>query len=88
MIEDFQSIDELYKRVLPALRIKKCEFHYFGYSHIFEKDIWNYLSDVKWKMGYHLTLFDIVDDILQLKIDDFIYHKTSYIRNELGSEFL
>ena len=65
MNDEFHSIEELYQRVLPALRTKVHELSKKGFSFVVEKDIWNLLMD-KWKKGKDLTLFDIVDDILKL----------------------
>lgn len=74
MIEEFQTIDELYERVLPALDARVCELKNMGVE-INSDAIWDYLIINKWKNGNNLTLFDIVDDILNtdyLKILDFI----------------
>lgn len=60
---EFNTLEELYNRVKPALHSKKIEFIRLGYSNINEIDIWNYLKD-KWKNSINLTLSDIVDDIL------------------------
>ena len=62
---EFQSIGELYQRVLPALRTKVHMLKKEGIYFVVEEDIWNILMD-KWKRGRGLTLFDIVDDILKL----------------------
>ena len=68
MNDEFQSIDELYQRVLPALRTKRHKLSLLGITFVSEEDIWKLLMD-KWKHGRGLTLFDIVDDILKLDID-------------------
>ena len=60
---EFNTLEELYNRVKPALHSKKIELRRLGYSNINEIDIWNYLKD-KWKNSINLTLSDIVDDIL------------------------
>ena len=63
----FQSLQELFQRVRPALRAKKIEFHRLGYSKIKEMDIWNFLLEEKWKSGKNLMLYDIVSDIMNLE---------------------
>ena len=68
MNDEFQSIDELYQRVLPALHTKVHKLSMQGITFVSEEDIWKLLME-KWKMGRGLTLFDIVDDILKLDID-------------------
>ena len=65
MNDEFQSIRELYQRVLPALRTKVHMLEKKGICFVTEEDIWTLLME-KWKKGRGLTLFDIVDDILKL----------------------
>ena len=40
----FETLEELYKRIKPALITKKNEMHRDGYIYIKEEDIWNYLK--------------------------------------------
>lgn len=70
----FHSLEELYQRLLPALRTKKNEMRRGGYTYIKEEDIWNYLKEVKWVHARNLTLFDMVSDVLNtddLQIDTY-----------------
>ena len=62
----FESINELYNRVLPALKSKKKELYRNGIKYISEKDIWLVISKNKWQKQRDLTLADIVDDILKI----------------------
>ena len=64
--EEFNSMNELYERVLPALHSKRKEFMIKKINFIDEKDIWNCLRNLKWQKEFHLTLYDIVSDILAL----------------------
>ena len=75
MKEEFKTIDELYQRVLPALKSKTKEFKKKK-KDINEEEIWNVLSKYKWIDSVNLTLFDIVDDILKLTITDFNNYKS------------
>ncbi len=71
----FDSLEELYQRLLPALRTKKEEMRRNGFSYIKEEDIWNYLKIHKWKNSKGLTLFDMVNDVLNTEdiyIDDYL----------------
>lgn len=68
MNDKFQSAEELYQRVLPALHSKVDEFVRNGINFITEDDIWFFLVD-KWKKSIGLTLFDVVDDILKLDVN-------------------
>lgn len=65
--EKFNSVTELYKRVLPALRSKKKELIINKLGFITEKDIWDFLRENKWSKEANLTLFDIVNDILTVE---------------------
>lgn len=65
----FNSINDLYIRVLPALRSKVTELNNIGVRNISELMIWNSIMDKKWKSSKNLELCDIVDDILN--IDNF-----------------
>lgn len=78
MIEEFHTIDELYERVLPALNTRVCELENLGVK-LKGEDIWSYLIVSKWKFGIDLTLFDVVDDILNTdysKILDYVNDKS------------
>ncbi|MBQ3436016.1 MAG: hypothetical protein IJH13_03265 [Bacilli bacterium] len=66
----FNSKEELYKRVLPALRTKKDEFSRLGYSYIKEEDIWNYLVISSFQDAHELMLSDIVSDIMHVPLKE------------------
>ena len=60
----FNNIKELYIRVLPALKSKVHELKQNNITYIKEADIWNCMIEKYWKTYSGLTLYDIVDDIL------------------------
>ena len=60
----FNSKEELYKMIEPALDAKKSELNRWGYRYIHKNDIWNYLILTKWTKAHDLELSDIVSDIL------------------------
>lgn len=62
----FNTQEELYIRVRPALHAKVGELKRLNYSSIKEVDIWNCLIETKWKKSRDLTLADIVSDILHI----------------------
>ena len=75
---EFNSQEELFKRVKPALSSKKSELDKLGYNYIEVMDIWNYLVNNKWKYSRNLMLSDIVHDILNVssdKLDKFLKEK-------------
>ena len=61
---EFNSLEELYKRIYPALTTKKNELKRAGYKYINQHDIWEYLSKTKWSSSKGLTLSSMVSDIL------------------------
>ncbi len=78
MDEKFSSLESLYKRLLPALKSKQKELHQNHMIYITIEDIWNYLKNTKWNRGVNLTLFDMVDDILNTKneyIDEYVIER-------------
>lgn len=79
----FNSQEELYDRVKPALNAKLQELHRLGFSYITIDDIWNYLKESKWKNGKDLTLSDIVSNIIHVDnkmLDEFLKGKLSKTR--------
>ncbi len=76
VMEEFDSLKELYIKVRPALIIKKDELTKCGMKHIVEADIWNYLKKKKWMLTNNLSLSEMVNDILSIDIDELdIYTK-------------
>ena len=83
---EFSSLEELYKRLKPALTTKADEIRMQGYTYIKEEDVWNYLKEIKWKTSKDLSLYEMVSDILNLeseKIDSYLKGK-----NITKSEFI
>ena len=79
---EFSNKEELYKRVVPALKTKKTFLERDGYTYINEIDVWNYLIQDKWIKSHNLMLCDIVDDILNVdnkEIDAYLKKKLSNV---------
>lgn len=77
----FHSLEELYRRLKPALTTKKEEMRRNGYIYIKEEDIWNYLKEMKWKNSRDLSLYQMTCDILDtndLEIDDYLRKKLNF----------
>lgn len=71
----FKSLEELYKRLFPALNAKREELKRRNIKIIEEIDIWNYLRKNYWQNKSSLTLGEMVDDILSLKDEEIINFK-------------
>ena len=64
---EFNNIIELKARIMPALKIRVKELRKQNLNFT-EESLFNYFIRI-WKEQYNLTLSDIVDDILNRKID-------------------
>ena len=65
---NFSSVEELKKRLMPALRIRKRELKRNGYI-INEEEVWTYFVNNFWKQANNLSLAQMVDDILNKEIE-------------------
>ncbi len=82
---NFTSIEELYKRVYPALKSKVKELNKNGINYIKEEDIWNCLVELRWKKDKGLLLSDVVDDILNTEnsvIDNYVKNEMKKMKRE------
>lgn len=85
---EFKTVEELYKRVSPALYSKLKELKRLGYTLVTEKDIWNYLVDNEWTNRTNLELYDLISDIINAdnyKINDYVVSKLSRMKNRLDN---
>ncbi len=69
MADVFQTQQELYCRVRPALSSKAEEMRRLGYTFIKEEDVWNFLKESKWRQAEGLSLAQLVSDILNAEND-------------------
>ncbi len=86
---EFKSLEDLYKRIRPALLTKKLEMHKLGFIYIKEEDIWNYLKDIKWVDSKNLDLYQMVNDVLNSDntlIDKYLKEKLSMRNNDIYFE--
>lgn len=73
----FNSIDDIYKRVLPAINTKLDELKRINFN-VRNIDIWDYCVNCIWKNKNDLRIYEMVSDILnidELKIRDFINNR-------------
>ena len=74
----FDSLQELYTRLKPALSARKSELVRNGFDYIVEEDIWNYFKENKWKNSSNLNLHEMVSDIFncdEVLIDAYLKEK-------------
>ena len=76
----FDSLEELYNRLLPAIKTKVDELCRNGVTYIKVEDIWDYLRLNVWNKSKDLTLSKCVDDILNTS--DIEYKK--YINKKMS----
>lgn len=67
---EFSSLEELYKRLTPALKTKMSELRQYGYGYLKIEDIWNYLKENVWTSSHNLSLNEMVSDILNVKSEN------------------
>lgn len=64
-------------QVKPAMVSKLEEFRLLGYDSVSEKELWEYLTKKKWrKVTDEKKLYEIIQDILSIKVSDFISFAT------------
>nr|WP_263325606.1 post-transcriptional regulator [Neobacillus sp. Marseille-Q6967] len=63
--------------VAPALKSKIEEFRLLGYDAVSENELWDFLIKKRWKkVKDEKKLYEIVDDILSVKVSDYISYTT------------
>ncbi len=85
----FNSAEELFERLKPALKSKVYELKKQGYRYLEIEDVWNYLKEVKWKGSINLSLNQMVSDIFSSDnalIDDYFKDKLNEKKRKLYFE--
>lgn len=80
---EFQSLKELYDRIHPALKARSNEFKKIGFKEVNDSDIWNYLTENKWKKTENLTLSEMVNDIFDVKYDDVLNYMIKKLSKDM-----
>lgn len=62
--------------IQPVLSSKMEEFHMLGYEEVTENDLLSYLEMKKWKKERELSLHQVVNDILSVKITQVMSYVT------------
>ncbi|MBU8879524.1 post-transcriptional regulator [Bacillus sp. FJAT-29790] len=80
------TYDHFRSQVQPALVSKLEEFSLLGYGSVAEHEVWEFLKRKKWKKKDEgKQLFEIVEDILSIKVGDYFSFAT--IEAFKGAEF-
>ncbi len=77
-MNEFQTLEELYNHLKPALHTKREEMRRAGYEYVKSEDVWNYLKETVWKKASNLSLYQMVSDILNtdnIEIDAYLKEK-------------
>jgi hypothetical protein len=76
-MENSHDFNQFRTKVEPALLSKLEEFQMLGYDSVSEEGLWDFLTRKKWKkVKDEKKLYEIVDDILSVKVSDFISYTT------------
>lgn len=63
--------------VKPALESKLDEFRLLGYKKVTEQELWEFLTEKKWKKPRgNVRLFEIVEEIMEVKVSEYIHYAT------------
>lgn len=63
--------------VRPALESKLDEFRLLGYEKVTEQELWEFLTNKKWKKRKENSrLFKIVEEIMAVKVGEYIQYAT------------
>ena len=81
MQSNYNSLEELYKELLPVLKTKVNELKLKKIDYIKEIDIWNYHTK-KWVKSNNLTFFDMVSDILNTNDLKYIEYMKDVLKGE------
>lgn len=71
----FKSLEELFKKLIPAFNVRVNDLIRKNIIGITKEDIWNYLKNNNWIRREHLTLGEMVDDIINVSDKDLIDYK-------------
>lgn len=73
---DKQPMDDFRDHIKPALKSKLEEFKLFGYKDVTEAKLWDYLKNKKWRKIKELSVHEIVNDVLSVKVGDYMNYAT------------
>lgn len=88
-MENSHAYNHFRTGVAPALTSKLEEFRLLGYEAVTENELWEFLLKKRWKkIKEDIKLYEIIDDILSVKVSDFISYATIeiYKNNEFNLE--
>lgn len=76
-MSNIHDYERFRKSVKPALMSKIEEFSLLGYGTIQEQQLWDFLTNKKWKKVIEdKKLYEIVDDILSVKLGEYMNYAT------------
>ena len=78
---EFTSVLDLKARIKPALDSKVKEMQRKNIKYVNQDDIFEYLRNNVWPLKKNLTLYNIVDDILNTDNEIFSNYVVSKMRN-------
>lgn len=79
----FNTINDLYNKVKPALKVKIEDLKRNYITYIKEEDIWNYLKDKYWSKSNKLTLGEVVNDILNISNNELENYAKEELKNKV-----
>ncbi len=74
--EKFMDVNELYKRISPALNTKVSELKRIKIN-VSKRNIWEYCLKNIWSFKKDLRIYEMVDDILNISVEALV----SFLKN-------
>jgi len=67
---EFTSLQQLYKKLIPAFNVKKRLILNSKYKDITNENIWLYLTETKWRQAKNLSLPEMINDIITVDLEN------------------
>ena len=71
---EFTSLKQLYQKLIPAFNVKKRLIKNSKYKNITNENIWEYLTETKWRQANNLSLPDMINDIITVDLEEIHKH--------------
>jgi hypothetical protein len=76
-MDNSHAFDHFRTQVQPVLASKLEEFRLLGIDSVTEKELWSFLLKKKWKkVKGEMKLYEIIQEILSVKVSDYISFAT------------
>lgn len=71
-----ESFEKYRQTLIPVMHSKREEFLLLGYKDLEIEQLWSYLKVKKWKKNEERMLHQLVEDILSVRVSDYMNYAT------------